>query len=417
MNQYLEENHILTEHQSGFRNKHSCTTAILKFTEDAHKYIAKGKCIILVLLDFANAFGSVDHDTLIQILESVGVTGSSFRWFKSFLTGWQQTVKQNGTCSKSQSIDRGIIQGENNSQMLFSLFINNLVSYIKRSKKILFADDVQIYLECGINEIRNGIKTINDELENVIKFSNDYGIKINPSKTKAIIISSKSQLRKINYDDLPPITINGDAIEYVDEVRDLGYYLNRTLTSESHSRIIHKKVYGSLATIYPLKFLPTETKLQLVKTLILPIIDYMDIVYHDFDVHGTRGGSEKLEKLQNMCIRFILNVRRYEHITPRRNELNLMTLFDRRILHIASIIHKIIHREAPDYLSDIIEINSNNNRSINKLIIRKPANNFQQTSLHIGGPKMWNSIPNNIREISCNEDFVIALREYLDNKQ
>lgn len=73
MNTFLERNKVLTEHQSGFRSKHSCTTAILKLTEEMHQSIAGGKCILLILLDFKNAYGSVDHDTLIQILQGVGV--------------------------------------------------------------------------------------------------------------------------------------------------------------------------------------------------------------------------------------------------------------------------------------------------------------------------------------------------------
>lgn len=91
MNEYLEGNGILTEHQSGFRHKHSCTTAILRLTEDLHKSIAGGKCLILVLLDFANAFGSVDHDTLIQILRSVGVMNMTLEWFKGFFI-WLATI-------------------------------------------------------------------------------------------------------------------------------------------------------------------------------------------------------------------------------------------------------------------------------------------------------------------------------------
>lgn len=90
---YLESNNIITKNQSGFRAKHSCTTAILKLTEEFHQHIANGKCIILVLLDFSNAFESVDHDKLIQVLKSVGVTDNTFQWYKSFLSGWNQTVK------------------------------------------------------------------------------------------------------------------------------------------------------------------------------------------------------------------------------------------------------------------------------------------------------------------------------------
>lgn len=418
MNGYLEENKILTEHQSGFRNKHSCTTAILKLTEDMHQSIARGKCIVLVLLDFANAFGSVDHDTLIQILKGVGVRDMSIEWFKSFLSGWQQNVKHGEKISKSQTINRGIIQGENNSQMLFSLFINELVSYIKFTRIIMFADDVQIYLESDVPHVTDAIDTVNAELQNIIKYGIDYGIKINPSKTKAIILSSKNNLHKLDYNKLPNIVVDGEKIEYVTEVRDLGYQLNRTLTNESHRGTISKKVYGALNSIRPLKyFLPVKIRLLLINTLVLPIIDYMDVVYHDFDVHGTKGESDKLEKLLNMCIRYVLNVKKHEHITPHRKELNMMTLFNRRSLHVANTIHKILNKGAPKYLNDIVDINARNVRSSNKLMIRKPTNNFQKTSMYIGGPKLWNELPDKLRIINDNKNFEKEMREYLKDKE
>lgn len=81
----IEENEIISKDQSGLRKKHSCTTAILKLTEDLHKSISNGKCVILVLLDFTNAFGSVDHNRLQQVLKSIGISNHSLGWFKIFL--------------------------------------------------------------------------------------------------------------------------------------------------------------------------------------------------------------------------------------------------------------------------------------------------------------------------------------------
>lgn len=93
MNLYLEENHILNDHQSGFRSKHSLTTAILRLTEDIHKSISSGKCVVLVLLDFANAFGSVDHGILMQILKSVGLENRTLMWYQKFSHG-METIGQ-----------------------------------------------------------------------------------------------------------------------------------------------------------------------------------------------------------------------------------------------------------------------------------------------------------------------------------
>lgn len=105
------------------------------------------------MLDFSNAFGSVDHNRLLQVLKSVGISGESMQWFKSFLNGCQQTVKHEEKISRPQTIKRGIIQGENNSQLLFSVYINNITKYIKTCIIIMFADDIQLYIECDIDEI------------------------------------------------------------------------------------------------------------------------------------------------------------------------------------------------------------------------------------------------------------------------
>lgn len=117
---------------------------MLKLTEDAHKSIANGKCVILVMLDFSNAYGMVDHNRLLQVLESIGITDNELNWFESFLTGWQQRVKFDNKFSTPQTIRRGIIQGENNSQLLFSIFINNITKRINRCKMTQFAGDTQI---------------------------------------------------------------------------------------------------------------------------------------------------------------------------------------------------------------------------------------------------------------------------------
>lgn len=195
---------------------------------------------------------------------------------------------------------------------------------------------------------------------------------------------------------MPDIIINNTKIEYVNEVKNLGYQLNRTNTSDNHIIAIRKKVFGALNSVRPLKnILPSNVKLILVKSLILPLFDYMDIIYHNYGVHGTRGDSDKLEQMLNICVRFVLNIKRYEHITPHREELCLLKLYDRRTLHVACMIHKILNDEAPPYLKNILIINAGNTRSKNKLIVQKPINNNHKTSLFIGGPSLWNSLPNN----------------------
>lgn len=139
-------------------------------------------------------------------------------------------MKYQNHCPLNGALYRGKIT------KIFSISINNIAKYITKCKTILFADDVQIYIECEVTEINDGINMVNEDLKNIEIFCKDYGIEINPEKTKAIIISSKNNVRKLDYDVLPKICINGTDVEYVDCARDLGYQLNRTNTSTDHMK-------------------------------------------------------------------------------------------------------------------------------------------------------------------------------------
>lgn len=90
-----------------------------------------------------------------KALEGVGVTGPTLDCYGDFLTGWRQVVKFNGELSESKVIRRGIIQGENNSQLLFSVFINNITKYIKNCRVLLYVDDVQLYIESDVRNLND----------------------------------------------------------------------------------------------------------------------------------------------------------------------------------------------------------------------------------------------------------------------
>lgn len=142
----------------------------------------------------------------------------------------------------------------------------------------------------------------------------------------------------------------------------------------------------------------------------------MDVIYHNFGIHGTNRNDDKLEKIQNICIRYINNVNRRDHITPHRDALNLLTLYERRTLHIAGVIHKILNQTAPAYLNHLITKNENNTRSQNKFIIQKPKSEFHKTSLYISGPCLWNKIPEEIKTTEKTKSFSKNYFEHLSER-
>src|SRR6218665_581333 len=72
----------------------------------------QGRVALLGLLDMSAAFDTVDHDILLQRLEtSFGQTGSVISWLSSFLRGRTQQVICNNLESTIAKVTSGVRQG------------------------------------------------------------------------------------------------------------------------------------------------------------------------------------------------------------------------------------------------------------------------------------------------------------------
>ena len=138
---HLEQHHILTDHQHGFR----ATEALLIQTiHDISKSLDEKKTVDMAILDFTKAFDKIPHKRLIHKLKYYGITGPISSWIKSFLAERTQQVVINGTASIPIQVTSGVPQGTVLRPLFFLLYINdlpnNLTSYVR-----LFADDCLLY--------------------------------------------------------------------------------------------------------------------------------------------------------------------------------------------------------------------------------------------------------------------------------
>ena len=63
---YLNKHKFIHECQSGFRQKHSCNTAIVEFIDKWMASIDKGDIIGTLFIDFRKAFDMADHSLLMK---------------------------------------------------------------------------------------------------------------------------------------------------------------------------------------------------------------------------------------------------------------------------------------------------------------------------------------------------------------
>ena len=84
--QHLNRNNILTIEQSGFRPKHSTSTALIKVTDEWLKSLDNGLFTGAVFVDLQKAFDMVNPKCLLNKLSTIGINGPSLKWFENYLS-------------------------------------------------------------------------------------------------------------------------------------------------------------------------------------------------------------------------------------------------------------------------------------------------------------------------------------------
>ena len=145
---FLEKEHLLPVHQSAYRKNHSTETAVLRIISDALLSSDRGDVTLLSLLDLSAAFDTVDHDILIDRLQtSFGVRGTVLSWIDSFIRKRTQTVNFNGQESNRSPVNCGVPQGSVLGPVLFLLYTAEVSLITKRHGlgSHSYADDTQLY--------------------------------------------------------------------------------------------------------------------------------------------------------------------------------------------------------------------------------------------------------------------------------
>jgi hypothetical protein len=101
-------------------------------------------CSILTLLDFSQAFDSIDHELiLMKLLNYFNLSSSAISIIRAYLTARSQCVCVDGVASDSARITSGVPQGLVLESFLFCLFMKDISEVIRHCKYHTYADDVQ----------------------------------------------------------------------------------------------------------------------------------------------------------------------------------------------------------------------------------------------------------------------------------
>lgn len=400
INSHMKRNSSLSKFQSGFRSNHSTTTALTKINNDIMKMLDSNNAAMLVLLDFKKAFDKVPHSLLIRKLyKSFNFSRNAAKLIGNFLSNRKQRVSINGDKSEFSEITSGTPQGSILSALLFSLFIDDIVSFLNSHFSDihihLYADDTQIYFEFKPSKLNDAIIRMNEVLLNVEFWCFSNEVIINASKSKAIIIGRNKLIPDSD------LFINGSPIEWCDSVRNLGLQMNSSLNSSDHIEIISNQIFATVSMLRQSKFIVSEKmRLHLVKTLVLPRILYCNPIYQ----FATASNMKPLKRAFNYAVRYIYSLGYYDPVSNMiPSVLGCNSLENYLNAHACIFLHRLVRRNEPQYLSEEL-IRTSRPRSY-KLVPQ--ARKYASTSkcFFSDGIGLWNLLPEHVRRESSAGNF------------
>ena len=346
---YLESNHILSNHQHGFRPRLSTETALMKVTEKLYSNIDNKIISLLMLLDLSKAFDSVSHEILRKKLIKYNIDPS---WFESYLSDRYQSVRISNVISSPCLVSYGVPQGSILGPILFLIYVNDIADHVKGCLLVQYADDTQLVLTGTIDNLRELIRQSEHTLSMAKQYFQTIGLMVNETKTQCIFIGSRQYISRIPKDNT--IKFGNKMIAPSTSVKNLGVYMDQYLLYDVHINEVTKKTTGLLYYLNRIKDrFDLQTRTMLIQAIVISILNYCLRIWG----MTTKTQMEKAQKLQNFAAKVAVGgVRKFDHVSPILEKLEWLKMEKKVFMDICVMVFKSKQGLIPDWLFSLCSV-------------------------------------------------------------
>lgn len=311
----------LSNDQHGFIPGRSVATNLLDLTTTCLTSFEESAQVDVIYTDLKAAFDKIDHNVLLCKLSRLGASNRFVSWISSYLTNRSLRVKLGSSVSLPFISTSGVPQGSNLGPILFVIFFNDVASSLGYRCKLIYADDLKIYVVVRCFEDCLQLQALLDTFVNWCR------------KNKLVISIPKCHVMTFHRSKEPIIfdyRIDNSVLNRVDQVTDLGVILDAKLSFNAHYSSIISKANRQLGFVSRIAkdFTDPYCLKALYCSLVRPILENASVVWAPNDVTW----NLRIERVQKRFIRLALRN------LPWRDPANLPPYPDRcRLLGIESL--------------------------------------------------------------------------------
>lgn len=157
LQRYAEKYDKIRECQAGFRKNFSTVDHIFALHTIINLLHRCKKKLFCGFIDLKRAFDSVWRSGLLFKIKNFGITGKCYNLIKSMYDSIKSCVSINGVTSRFFPSNIGVRQGENLSPFLFSVFLNDLETFLSSGNEI---NGIDCFSKTTENNIFTFFKTV-----------------------------------------------------------------------------------------------------------------------------------------------------------------------------------------------------------------------------------------------------------------
>ena len=210
------------------------------------------------------------------------------------------------------------------------------------------------------------------------------------------------------------MNIGNESIPFSQRAKNLGVLFDDKLSMHHQVNNQCKQMFCELRRIAQIaNFLDKPSVQILISSFLFSRLDYCNSLLAGLSAECIN----KLQRFQNRAARLILRKSLRDHVTPMLTSLHWLPVKQRIDYKIALFCFKCINNKAPDYFKDLITpyIPPRQLRSANLNLLKAPSarSRVGERAFSIFAPRVWNSFPIHIRNITSENLFKEKLKTHL----